>query len=106
MRCVWQKLLGRKSIDETQSSVTKGKINLHIGLLSLRHSTIEKRINGAKIVESIIRNAESSSFKSQLNSELVQILMKENILDLFFSNEYRHEALIKKSLAILKFLTK
>lgn len=86
----------------------------------MKQSFLEKRIDGAKMIEQVCQRA-LSEIGSQVNQmktdgsqnkagnllqELIETLRQENVLELFFSSKLIHEQLVIKSAGVLKLLLK
>lgn len=100
--------------------VLKSKLSVKIGILFMKQSFLEKRIDGAKMIEQVCQRA-LSEIGSQVNQmkadgsqnkagnllqELIETLRQENVLELFFSSKLIHEQLVIKSAGVLKLLLK
>lgn len=116
---VWQNLLLRR-VAYFDLQVLKSKLSVKIGILFMKQSFLEKRIDGAKMIEQVCQRA-LSEIGSQVNQmktdgsqnkagnllqELIETLRQENVLELFFSSKLIHEQLVIKSAGVLKLLLK
>lgn len=94
----------------------RSKVAVKIGLAFMKQPFLEKRIDGAKMIDQVCNTAVSqigsgsvtttSERSKNLLRELIDNLRTANVFELFFSNKNIHEQLVKKSAGILKLLMK
>ena len=115
LRLIWERLLLRQH-DWFDLQVLRSKVAVKIGLMFMKQPFLEKRIDGAKMIEQVCNTAVSqigsgtatttSERSKNLLRELIDSLRAANVLELFFSTKNIHEQLVKKSGGVLKLLMK
>lgn len=111
---VWQKLLLRL-LSYFELRVIRSQITLKVGILFMKQSFLAKRIDGAKMIDQVCKNAINEISANSTNSqqaskgilqELIQTLNETNVLEMFFSSKLIHEQLVRRSDGLLKLLLK
>ena len=108
---IWQNLLLRVT-PYFELQVMKSQITLKIGIIFMKFDYLEKRIDGAKMIDSVCKRAVSEignsnkAGSSNLLAELISTLRDANVIDLFFSNKHIHEQLVQRSEGLLKLMLK
>lgn len=107
---VWRTLLSRV-YDRFTLEVVKGKVVVRVGIVFLQQSFLEKRIDGAKMVDYVCKQVtnleeDTSSAKQRVGARalLIGILREANILQYFFSAKTIHSELVKRSEGLLRLL--
>ena len=90
---VWQKCLLRL-MSYFDLQIVKNQITLKVGILFMKQTFLEKRIDGAKMIDQVCKRAineisssATSSSPKGLLQELISTLDEENVVDLFFSSK-------------------
>jgi len=95
---LWEKIMAR-AYNNVETSIQKNIFNLEIGALFMRQTFLERRIDGARIIDSICRNALiNKSLKTtgkdgkviSLTDMLVDELRNNEILDKYYSKRNVH----------------
>ncbi len=95
---LWEKIMAR-AYNNVETSIQKNIFNLEIGALFMRQTFLERRIDGARIIDSICRNALiNKSLKTtgkdgkviSLTDMLVNELRNNEILDKYYSKRNVH----------------
>lgn len=94
---LWDKIMARK-YTPTETSIQKNFFNFEIGALFMRQTFLERRIDGARIIDSICRvaliNRQLTTVKDgktiSLTQQLLHELIKHNILDQYYSKRNVH----------------
>lgn len=111
---VWQTLLLRcTSYFDLQ--VQKSKLTIQVGILFIKQNFLEKRIDGAKMIDQVCKKAINELVTTTTNSEnrslnllieLIETLRENNVIDLFFSSKNIHAQLVQRSEGLLKLMLK
>jgi hypothetical protein len=109
---MWDKIMARTTII-TANAINKNLFNFEIGALFIRQNFFERRIDGARIIDAIckqalINNNLSATTKDapvkSITSLLVDQLTKHDILERYYSKRNVHSQLIQRSSNVLKVL--
>jgi hypothetical protein len=109
---LWDKIMAR-AYNNVETSIQKNIFNLEIGALFMRQTFLERRIDGARIIDSVCRNALiNKSLKTtgkdgkvvSLTNMLVDELRNNEILEKYYSKRNVHSQLIQRSPNVLKVL--
>jgi len=109
---LWDKIMAR-IYDRTETSIQKNIFNFEIGALFLRQTFLERRIDGARIIDSICRNALINKTLTTTTPDgktmsLAQLMLhqlqKHDILGMYYSKRNVHSQLIQRSASVLKVL--
>lgn len=112
MNTLWDKIMAR-AYNNVETSIQKNIFNLEIGALFMRQTFLERRIDGARIIDSVCRNALiNKSLKTtgkdgkvvSLTNMLVDELRNNEILEKYYSKRNVHSQLIQRSPNVLKVL--
>ena len=83
--------------DTFSLEVVRGKVVVKVGIVFLKQNFLEKRIDGAKMVDMVCKRVtmlehDTTSGKERENAKelLITILRQANILELFFSTKNIH----------------
>lgn len=98
---IWQTLLLRR-MSYFDLQVKKSKLTIEIGILFIKQNFLEKRIDGAKMIDQVCKKAinEIGSLVSSTTGEnkslnllieLIETLRQNNVIELFFSSKNIHQ---------------
>ena len=101
MNMIWQTLLLRR-MSYFDLQVKKSKLTIEIGILFIKQNFLEKRIDGAKMIDQVCKKAinEIGSLVSSTTGEnkslnllieLIETLRQNNVIELFFSSKNIHQ---------------
>ena len=104
MNMIWQTLLLRR-MSYFDLQVKKSKLTIEIGILFIKQNFLEKRIDGAKMIDQVCKKAinEIGSLVSSTTGEnkslnllieLIETLRQNNVIELFFSSKNIHQQLV------------
>ena len=98
---VWQTLLLRR-MSYFDLQVLKSQLTVKVGILFMKQTFLEKRIDGAKMIDAVCKRAVSevgsasnvatgaANSSKNLLQELIDTLRDANVLELFFSSRLIH----------------
>ena len=91
------------------TQVQKQIFNLNIGVLYLRQNFLERRIDGAKLIDHVCKQALLNSSATistgvDLKQQLVQELLSKDVINEFFSKARCHAQLVQRSEGLLKLM--
>ena len=117
---VWSDLMVRL-LGETQLRVAKSKLQVKLGIMLLQEKFgLEKRIEGAKMIDSVCKRALTLSAAAaretvsageaqgqgsgDVLADLIHMLRVGDVVELFFSRKNIHSQLVQRSESLLKLL--
>ncbi len=107
--CLWDRLMGRL-YGEADLQVQKQIFNLDIGILFMAQNFLEKRIDGAKYIDTVCRLALQGTLGGKADKSadftrpLVDKLRDKDVLLQFFSKSRIHSQLVQRSGGLLKLM--